>query len=80
MVPATTGKVITSRFNVAALSQPTALFKCATCVPAALNVKPFQVYGNWDGQILKLFVDALGWLIVKLKVAVLSQPLVVVVE
>lgn len=32
--------------NEAALSQPAAFVKCATCVPAPLNIKPFHKYGS----------------------------------
>ena len=47
----------TESIKVAALSQPTAFVKCAVCVPAALNVNPFQLYGNAVGQIDKLVLD-----------------------
>jgi hypothetical protein len=47
----------TVRFNVAALSQTAALVKCAVCEPAALNVKPFQLYGKALGQMLRLLVE-----------------------
>jgi len=69
----------TDNTNVAALSHPTALVKCAVCVPAALKVKPFHVYGNADGQILKLVVDVDVALTVNTKLAALSHPTALVV-
>ena len=65
--------------NVAALSQPTALVKCAVCVPAALKVKPFHEYGKAEGQILKLVVDVEVVFTVNTNVAALSQPTAFVV-
>ena len=65
--------------NVAALSHPTALVKCAVCVPAALKVKPFHVYGKAEGQILKLVVDVEVALIDITKLAALSHPTAFVV-
>ena len=49
----------TVKFNVAALSHPTALVKCAVWLPAALKVKPFQEYGNKLEQMLVELVDEL---------------------
>ena len=66
--------VLTVKFNVAALSQPTELVKCAICEPAPVNVKPFQVYGNALGQMLVLVVDVVAVLTVKFNVALLSHP------
>ncbi len=37
---------VTVRFNVANESQPVELVKVASCVPALVKVKPFQVYGS----------------------------------
>ena len=65
--------------NVAALSQPTELVKCAVCVPAALKVNPFHVYGNAEGQILKLVLDVKIAFTVNTKLAALSQPTAFVV-
>ena len=67
--------VFTVKFNVAKLSQPWLLFNPVLVLePAAVNVKPFQLYGNALGQILKLVVEDVVVLIVKFKVALLSQP------
>ena len=65
--------------NVAVLSHPTALVKCAVCVPAALKVNPFHVYGNAEGQILKLVLDVDVAFTVNTKFAALSQPTAFVV-
>ena len=65
---------LTINVKVAALSHPTALVKCAVCEPAALNVKPFHVYGNCGGQTLIVDDDVLVAFTVKFKVAALSQP------
>ena len=61
-------------FIVTALSQPTEFVKCATCVPAALNVNPFQVIGNATAQIDVSFVDVDVGLIITFIVTALSQP------
>ena len=61
-------------FIVTALSQPTEFVRCATCVPAALNVKPFQVIGNAAAQIEVSFVDVDVGLIITFIVTALSQP------
>ena len=65
---------LTVNTNVAALSHPTELVKCAVCVPAALKVNPFQEYGNAEGQILKLVEDVDVDFTVNTKLAALSQP------
>ena len=49
------GLIIT--FIVTALSQPTEFNKCATCVPAVLNVNPFHVIGKAAAQIEESLVD-----------------------
>ena len=61
-------------FIVIALSQPTEFVKWATCVPAALNVNPFQVIGNDTAQIEESFVDVDVGLIITFIVTALSQP------
>jgi len=61
-------------FIVTALSQPTEFIKCATCVPAVLNVNPFQVIGNAAAQIELSFVDVDVGLIITFIVTALSQP------
>ena len=66
------GLIIT--FIVTALSQPTEFVKCATCVPAALKVNPFQVIGNDTAQIELSFVDVDVGLIVTFNIAVESHP------
>ena len=65
--------------KVAALSHPRALIKCAVCVPAALKVKLFHVYGNAEGQILKFVVDVDVAFTVNTKLAALSHPTALVV-
>ena len=65
--------------KVAALSHPTALVKCAVCVPAALKVNPFHEYGNAEGQTLKLVLDVDVAFTVNTNVAALSQPTAFVV-
>ncbi len=37
---------VTVKISVATESQPAPLVKVASCVPALVNVKPFQVYGS----------------------------------
>ncbi len=66
--------MLTLKFNVAALSHPCALVKCAICEPEVLKVKPFQLYGNSLEQTDKLVVELLAVLIVRFKVTKLSQP------
>jgi hypothetical protein len=61
-------------FIVTALSQPTEFNKCATCVPAVLNVIPFQVIGNAAKQIEESFVDIDVGLIVTFNIVVESHP------
>jgi hypothetical protein len=46
----------TVKFNVAMESHPAALIKLAVYVPAALIVRPFQVYGSWLSQIVVFVV------------------------
>ena len=65
--------------NVAALSHPTALVKCAVCVPAVLKVKPFHEYGNAEGQMLKLVLDVDVAFTLNTRTAALSQPTAFVV-
>ena len=72
--------VLTVKINVAAESQPLLFNKCAVCVPAVVNVNPFHKYGKPDGQVLKLVVEVVGVLMIKFKVAILSQPLALTVE
>jgi len=71
-VLADVGLIIT--FIVTALSQPTEFNKCATCVPAALNINPFQVIGNATAQIEESFDDVDVGLIITFIVTALSQP------
>ena len=67
--------VFTVTVNVALLSQPAALVKpVLVCVPAALNVKPFQLYGNALGQIAILLLELVTAFTVTVNVALLSQP------
>ena len=66
------GLIIT--FIVTALSQPTEFNKCATCVPAALKVNPFQVIGNAAAHINVSFVDVDVGLIVTFNIVVESHP------
>ena len=66
------GLIIT--FIVTALSQPTEFNKCATCVPAALNINPFQVIGNDAVHIEESFDDVDVGLIITFIVTALSQP------
>jgi hypothetical protein len=66
------GLIIT--FIVTALSQPTEFNKCATCVPAALNINPFQVIGKAAAQIEESFDDVDVGLIITFIVTALSQP------
>jgi len=61
-------------FIVTALSQPTEFVRCATCVPAALKVNPFQVIGNDTAQIKESFVEVDVGLMITFIVTALSQP------
>ena len=67
---------LTESINVAVLSQPAWLppINVFVCVPADVKIKPFQIYGNPDGHIAILFVDALIIFTVRTNIAVLSQP------
>ncbi len=65
---------LTVKFNVATESQPTEFANVSVKVPAVVNVLPFQVYGNDDGQILVFVVLVLTALVVKISVATESQP------
>ena len=60
--------------NVAALSHPTLFVKCAVCVLAPLNVKPFHEYGICDGHKAIVVVDVDVGLIITFIVTALSQP------
>ena len=66
------GLIIT--FIITELSQPTEFNKCATCVPAALKVIPFQVIGSATAQIELSFVDVDVGLIVTFNTVVESHP------
>lgn len=59
------------KFNVAALSHPTALVKCFTYTPLEVYVVPFQVYETHSATFV---VEVVGILIVKCNVTTLSQP------
>ena len=64
----------TVRFKVATESQPATLVKVVDCEPAALNVKPFQVYGSALSQMVVFVVLVNIGFTVKFKVATESQP------
>jgi hypothetical protein len=66
------------RFSVAKLSQPPLVFRVAVWVPAALKVNPFQLYGSFAEQILRLIAEVMGGAIVRFSVARLSQPTLLV--
>ena len=66
------GLIIT--FIVTALSHPIEFVRCATCVPAALKVNPFQVIGNDTAQIKESFVEVDVGLMITFIVTALSQP------
>jgi hypothetical protein len=65
---------LTITFIVTALSHPIEFVRCATCVPAALKVNPFQVIGNAVAQIELSFVDVDVGLIVTFNIVVESHP------
>ena len=50
------------------------MVKCAVCVPAVAKLKPFQVYGNADGQTLIVVLLAVTAFTVNTNVAVESHP------
>ena len=65
----------TVTFNVAKLSQPdTALTKVDVCVPAAVNVNPFQSKGSSVSHTVVSVVLVKVLFTFKFKVAKLSQP------
>ena len=68
----------TVNVKVAALSHPTLFVRCAICVPDPVNVKPFHLYGNALGQMLRVVVEVLVGNTVSTKVAALSQPTLLV--
>ena len=68
----------TVNIKVAALSHPTLFVRCAICVPDPVNVKPFHLYGNALGQMLRVVVEVLVGNTVNTKVAALSQPTLLV--
>ena len=51
---------LTVNTNVAKLSHPVLLDRCAVCVPAAVNVKPFQLNGNELAQMALSVVELVG--------------------
>ena len=51
---------VRDKFNVAIESHPETAVRFADWEPAALNVKPFQVYGNWEEQIAMFVVDVMA--------------------
>ncbi len=65
---------LTVRFNVATESQPAAFVKVTDCEPAALKVKPFQVYGNCASHIVMFVVEVTDGLTLRFNVATESQP------
>ena len=65
---------LTVSINVAKLSHPPAFIKVAVFDPAALNVSPFQMYGNCNGHTLILVVLLVFCFTVKFKIAVESHP------
>ena len=69
---------LTIKFNVAIESQPLMLVRLAVYVPAALMVWPFQVNGNWFVQMAVLVVLVSVGLTIRIKVAIESQPLMLV--
>ncbi len=60
--------------KVAKLSQPSAFVKVAVWLPAAVKLKPFQLYGRSFSQIVAVLLLEVFGLTVKTKVAKLSQP------
>jgi hypothetical protein len=65
---------LTVRFSVANESHPDDETNVVVCDPAALKVKPFQLYGNDAGQIAMFVVDVTAGLTVRFNVANESQP------
>ena len=72
VVLVTTGFAV--RFSVATESQPRELVNVVDWLPAAVNIKPFQVYGSWSSQIVRLVVLVTTGFTVRFKVATESQP------
>ncbi len=70
--------VLTTRFNVAAVSHPPVVDGTVVLyVPAALYCCPYQVYGSCAVQIVMLSVFVNKLFTVKFRVAAVSQPPVV---
>ena len=69
---------VTVRLKVAMESHPAALVRLAVYVPAALMVCPFQLYGSWLVHIVVLIVLVSVGATARLRVAMESQPAVLV--
>ena len=76
VVLVTTG--LTVRFRVAILSQPAALVRVSVYEPAEVILRPFQLYGSWLAQMVVVVVLVTTGLTFKFRVAILSQPAVLV--
>ena len=64
----------TIKFNVAMESHPSAEVNVALCDPAAVNVRPFQLYGSCASQMVRSVVDASGGRMLKFSVMTESHP------
>jgi hypothetical protein len=64
----------TVKFKVAIESQPLILVRLAVYVPVAVMFCPFQVYGSWFVQMEVFVVLVNVALTVRFKVAIESQP------
>ena len=63
----------TTRFSVAMESQPAALMSFTSYEPAAVNLLPFQINGNWLAQMVILVVLILVGLIIIINVVTIPH-------
>lgn len=66
-------QLLTVRTNVAALSQPLLLFKCAVCVPPPVKVSAFHTYGNAFEQMVRLVDDDVAEYTVSVAAVVVAE-------
>jgi hypothetical protein len=69
--------LLTVRMRVTMESQPRVVVSVSLNVPAVLIVFPFQLYGSWLVQMVVLVVSLSTLFTVNIRIAMESQPLVV---
>src|ERR1044072_3129702 len=70
--------VFTVRMRLIIESQPALLTRGSLYVPAVLMLVPFQRYGNWLVQTVALVVSLSTLFIVRMRLIIESQPLLLI--